>query len=218
MRTQRKDSLLGVLLDVIRYIKTLQQHKLFNNFQCIANAKLPIEARSKILELVKPVVTRWNLFYSTFKRAVKLQPSINAYATYYIRCIRDKDTFAASRRNKLPNAQPQIRSNRLLAANQAVVTKYIKVLRLLKLAIKRLEGRGKGVNSANNNVDSSPKCGRYSAIAKIILVFRYILTYYKQRVKAYKAVNYNAHKEAPKDYLCHEQALRHLTMPTKKVQ
>ena len=106
MRTWRKDGPLGVLLDVIGYIKTPQQHELFNNFQRIANAELPTEACGEILEPVKPVVTRWNSFCSAFERAVKLQPAINAYATHHIRRIRDEDTFAASRRNKLPDAQP----------------------------------------------------------------------------------------------------------------
>jgi hypothetical protein len=201
MRTWREDGPLGVLLNVIGHIKTPQQHELFNNFQRIANAELPTEARSKILEPVKPVVTRWNSFCSAFERAVKLQPAINAYATHHIRRIRDEDTFAASRRNKLPDAQPWMRSDGLSAADWAVVTEYIEVLRPLKLATKRLEGRGKGVKGANDDVNSSPKCGRYGAIAEIIPVFEYILTYYEQRVKAYEAVDYNAHEEAPEDHL-----------------
>jgi hypothetical protein len=82
-----------------------------------------------------------------------------------------------------------------------VVTKYIEVLRPLKLATKRLKGRGKGVKGANNDVDSPHRCGRYGAIAKVIPVFKYILTYYEQRVKAYENVDYNAHEEAPEDYL-----------------
>jgi len=68
-----------------------------------------------------------------------------------------------------------------------VVTKYLDVLKPFKSATKRLEGRGKS--------------GRFSAITKIILVFKYILLYYEQRVKAYEAVDYNAHDEAPEDYL-----------------
>jgi hypothetical protein len=60
------------------------------------------------------------------------------------------------------------------------------VLKLLKLATKRLKGRGKSE--------------RFSAITKIILVFKYILLYYKQRIKAYKLVNYNAYNKAPKNY------------------
>jgi hypothetical protein len=61
------------------------------------------------------------------------------------------------------------------------------MLKLLKATTKHLKGRG---NSR-----------RFSAIAKIILVFKYILNYYKQRIKVYKAVNYNAYNKAPKDYL-----------------
>jgi hypothetical protein len=61
------------------------------------------------------------------------------------------------------------------------------VLKPLKAATKRLKGRG---NS-----------GRFSAITKIILVFKYILNYYEQRIKVYKAVDYNAYDKAPKDYL-----------------
>jgi hypothetical protein len=68
------------------------------------------------------------------------------------------------------------------------------VLKLLKSATKRLKGRSK---DANSRVRGS--C--YGAIVKVILVFKYILTYYKQRVKTYESVNYNAHNEAPKDYL-----------------
>jgi hypothetical protein len=57
MREWRKDGPLGVLLNVINYIKTLQQHELFINFQHCANANLSAKDR-KILKVVKPVVTR----------------------------------------------------------------------------------------------------------------------------------------------------------------
>jgi hypothetical protein len=60
------------------------------------------------------------------------------------------------------------------------------VLKPLKLATERLAGRS---NS-----------GRFGAIAEIISVFEHLLSYYEQRVKAYKAVNYNAHNKAPEDH------------------
>ncbi|KAF1965225.1 hypothetical protein BU23DRAFT_628750, partial [Bimuria novae-zelandiae CBS 107.79] len=60
----------------------------------------------------------------------------------------------------------------------AVVTKYIKVLRPLKLVIKRLKSYSKSVKSAND-VNSPLKSSYYSAIAKIIPIFKYILLYYK---------------------------------------
>lgn len=71
-----------------------------------------------------------------------------------------------------------MRSDRLTAADWAVVTKYLDVLKPLKSATKRLKRRSKS--------------GRFSAIAEIIPVFEYILSYYEQRVKAYEAVDYNA--------------------------
>jgi hypothetical protein len=80
-----------------------------------------------------------------------------------------------------------MRSDGLTAADWAVVTEYLDVLKPLKSATKRLKGRGKS--------------RRFSAIAEIILVFECILLYYEQRVKAYEAVDYNAHNEAPEDYL-----------------
>ena len=80
-----------------------------------------------------------------------------------------------------------MRSDGLTAAKWAVITEYIDVLKPLKLATKRLEGRS----------DS----GSFGAIAEIIPLFEHLLSYYEQRVKAYEAVNYNAHDEAPEDHL-----------------
>jgi hypothetical protein len=62
----RKDGLLGVLINVINYIKTPQQYDLFASFQHMANRDLPTHERSTILEPVKPVVTRWNSFLGAF--------------------------------------------------------------------------------------------------------------------------------------------------------
>ena len=61
------------------------------------------------------------------------------------------------------------------------------MLKLLKTAIERLKERGKSSS--------------FRSIAKVILVFKYLLLYYKQRINLYAAVNYNAHPKAPKDYL-----------------
>jgi hypothetical protein len=39
------------------------------------------------------------------------------------------------------------------------------------------------------------------ALLSVVNTAQLLRLYYKQRVKAYKAVNYNAYKEALKDYL-----------------
>jgi hypothetical protein len=103
LRNWREDGPLGVLLSVINYIKTPQQLELFKKFQRLANAELPPNQR-EVLAPVKPVITRWNSYYSAFERAVKLQPAVNAYAHHHICRVRDEDTYAISRGNKLPEA------------------------------------------------------------------------------------------------------------------
>ncbi|KAI2484851.1 Dimer-Tnp-hAT domain containing protein [Pyrenophora tritici-repentis] len=190
MEEWRRVGPLGVLLSVISYIKTPQQHKLFEDFQRLAHKELPADALAeerKVLEPVKPVVTRWNSYYLCFERAVKLQSAINAYSLHHIRRVRDEDTWAESRGNKQPVAQSWMRSDGLGAADWAVITEYIDVLKPLKTATERLEGRGKS--------------GGFGSIAEVILVFEYLLSYYEQRVNSYAAVDYNAHPEAPEDHL-----------------
>lgn len=101
---------------IVNYIKTPQQYALFANFQRLAYRELPVDApadKRKILKPVKPVVTRWNFYYFCFERAVQLQSAINAYANHYIKRVRDKDTYAETRRNKLPDAPRWIRSSGL---------------------------------------------------------------------------------------------------------
>jgi hypothetical protein len=68
-----------------------------------------------------------------------------------------------------------------------VITEYIDVLQPLKAATELLEGRGKH--------------GRFSAIYKIILVFEHLLKRFKEAVKLYENVNYNAYDKAPEDHL-----------------
>jgi hypothetical protein len=50
----------------------------FVNSQHHANADMSAKDR-KILEVVKPVVTCWNAYFSCFERAVTLQSAVNAY-------------------------------------------------------------------------------------------------------------------------------------------
>ncbi|PZD22888.1 Dimer-Tnp-hAT domain containing protein, partial [Pyrenophora tritici-repentis] len=120
-------------------------------------------------------------------RAVKLQFAVNAYATHHIQRVQREDTFAQSRGNKLSVAQPWMRSDGLTGADWAVITEYMDILKPLKTSTKRLEGRGKS--------------GSFGAIAEIIPIFEYLLTYYEQRVNAYEAVNYNEHDESPEDHI-----------------
>jgi hypothetical protein len=171
MNEWRSDGPLGVLLGVINYIKTPQQYELFTSFQQLAHHDLPPNVTRndrKILEPVKPVVTRWNLFYSCFERAAKLQYAVNAYANYHILDIKQKDRRALRLNNKPPSAPLWMRSDGLTAADWAVITEYINVLAPLKTATKRLEGHSKSSG--------------FGAIAEIILVFEVLLSKFEDQL------------------------------------
>ena len=150
----RKDGPLGTLIAIINYIKTPQQYDLFSNFQKLANAELPTDQR-RILEPVKPVVTRWNSFYCAFERAAHLQAAYNSYANFHIKLISQADAIALGRNNKLPDAPAWMRSTGLTTADWAVITEYIDLLRPLKYASERLKGRGKS--------------GKFGAIYEVIV-------------------------------------------------
>jgi hypothetical protein len=124
MQEWRKQGPLGVLIDVINYIKTPQQYELFRSFQHAANAELPAGQRLKVLEPVKPVVTRWNSYYAAFRRATQLQPAYNAYAEHHINQTTLNDRRAAQQGSRQPDAPSWMRSTGLTAADWAVITEY----------------------------------------------------------------------------------------------
>lgn len=156
----RRQGPLSTLIDVIHYIRTPQQYKIFRNFQCIANRELPSGSK-KLLQLVEPIITRWNSYCSTFERAVKLQSTFNKYINYHVNTQQDADAQAASRNNQTPKAPAWMRSGGLTAHDWAVITEYIEILQPLKAATKRFEGRG--------------KCGRFGAIYEVLPIFEYLL-------------------------------------------
>jgi hypothetical protein len=187
MAEWRKHGPLGVLIDIINYIKTPQQYELFADFQRLANRDLPTHKQLKILEPVKPVVTRWNSFFGVFERATHLHAAYNSYAGYHINATALADAHAIAQDNKLPDAPPWMRSTGLSAADWVVITEYIGALQPLKHATLRLEGRG--------------KAGNFGAIYEIILVFEYLLNELESLILPYTNVDFNAHPEVPEDHL-----------------
>jgi hypothetical protein len=76
-----------------------------------------------------------------------------------------------------------MRSDGLSAADWQVVNEYIDVLRPLKECTKRLEGRGQGSDKDDKKASKASKApGRFGSIAKIILVFDYLLRVLKSRL------------------------------------
>jgi hypothetical protein len=116
-----------------------------------------------------------------------LQLAVNRYANHHIQRIETEDAYARSRNNKLPIAPNWIRSDGINAFDWQVITEYINVLKPLKAATNRLEGRGKS--------------GAFGAVAEIIPVFEYLLGVYEDRLQSYDDVIHDEHDESPEDHL-----------------
>ncbi|KAG9385224.1 Dimer-Tnp-hAT domain containing protein [Pyrenophora tritici-repentis] len=168
-----------VLVDVINYIKTPQQYELFRGYQRLANNNLPAEGRLKVLEPVKPVVTRWNSYYAAFERATKLQAAYNLYAEHHINRVILEDAHAAQRNNKRPDAPNWMRSTGLRAADWAVIAEYQDCLEPLKYATKRLEDALRMANTAQS-----------------MRLYPFL-----SPARPFEHVDFNAHAEAPEDHL-----------------
>jgi hypothetical protein len=111
---------------------------------------------------------------------------MDLYIDHHTRATRADDEVARRRGKAPPTAPDWMRCNGLTAADWQVITEYLAVLQPLKLATKRLEGRGKS--------------GRFGAIYEVIPIFEHLLNEYEQLVTTYEAVDYNAY-DAPEDHL-----------------
>jgi hypothetical protein len=185
MREWRKDGPLGVLIDIVNYIRTPTQHDRFKDAQRASNS-FPHANTDKYLEPVKPVVTRWNSYFNAFERAVTLKDAIDKYAADHIDRQYGDDARARGRNKQLPDAPAWMRSDGLRAADWAVITEYIEALRPLKEATDSLQARG--------------KTGGFGAIYEVVPQFEAILKLYETVIEQYEDVDFS-HNGAPEDHL-----------------
>jgi hypothetical protein len=182
MRDWRKNGPLGVLIDIVHYIRTPTQSDLFREAQRAVNA-LPHADACKFLEPVKPVVTRWGSYFNAFERAVTLKDAIDRYAGDHIYNQKRDNVYAQSKGNLLPDAPNWMRSDGLRAADWAVITDYMNVLRPLE-ATDSLQARG--------------KTGGFGAVYEILPQFEAILKLYEAVLQQFESVDFNENG-APED-------------------
>jgi hypothetical protein len=131
MRGRRKHGPIGVLFDVIASICTPQTRKLLDPLQREEAESLGVTPY--IQQLVRPVKTRWNSYFSTFVRATELHSPIDSYIESKLE--EHSAATAPSRRRKnreqLPAVQPRpyIREGGLSGKDWATITEYIRLLK-----------------------------------------------------------------------------------------
>jgi hypothetical protein len=131
VRGRRKHGPIGVLFDVIASTCTPQTRQLLDRLQREEAESLGVTPY--IRQLVKPLQTRWNSYFSTFVRATELHGPIDSYIESKLE--EHSAATAPSRRRKnreqLPSAQPRsyIREGGLSGKDWATITEYIRLLK-----------------------------------------------------------------------------------------
>ena len=97
----------------------------------------------KILEVVKPVKTRWNSYYDAFLRAVVLRGPIDSIAQYMIDKYEKEAAPLRARRKKVPPPPPVVAAGALNDYDWGVINNYIEILSPIRDATKMLEARGR---------------------------------------------------------------------------
>lgn len=181
---------LGVFLDITNYISTPKQYHSFSTFQHLALAEDPTN-KALLLAVVKAVVTRWNSYCAAFERGLILQRPITDYAKHHISRIKELNRTA----NKPAAAPAWMRSTGLTAADWAVITEYVDILKPLKVATERLEGRGKSRLSGDRKLN-----GRFGALYEVIPTLEQLISTYEERLVTYRDVDFEQ-EDAPEDHL-----------------
>src|SRR5436305_10140182 len=155
MAEWRNGGPIGTLIDIIHAIDSPYEHQLFYSFRDEENKQLP-KPDFLVLDVIKPVKTRWNSHLAAFERAVDLQGPINTWVEYHIdKWDKEQAAKAAKRRTsakkpKQPEQPPlYIQNGGLTPYDWDVINNYIRILTPLREATLKLEARGKaGRNGA----------------------------------------------------------------------
>ena len=97
----------------------------------------------KILEVVKPVKTRWNSYYNAFLRAVALCSPIDLIIQYIINKYEKEAAPLYTRQKKVPLLPPVVAAGALNDYNWGVINNYIKILLPIWDVIKILKAKGR---------------------------------------------------------------------------
>ena len=199
MADWRKAGPIGVLLDVLASICTPQARQLLDNAQRndyneefrrwenkAPGERGPRPAVFKALQVVKPVKTRWNSYYSAFERATQLRNPIDEYIAQ-----KSGDYYRDSARRREPANDANkprlfIAEKGLAAADWSTISEYLQVLAPFKEATRLLEGRG--------------KAGSAGAIWEVLPTLSWLIDELSSHVKRYAEAKYDD-SDAPEDHV-----------------
>lgn len=160
LKEWQQEGPIGTLLDLLLWINTTQRIQQFEQYQIEENNMLS-DPDFKVLQVIKPIKTRWNSYQDAFERAIQLKGPLDAFAQYHIDQHNHEAARCKARGRKPPEPPLFIRTGGMTSYDWDVIRNYVQMLRPFKEATKRLEGRGVS--------------GRHGAIWEVIPVMDVLL-------------------------------------------
>ena len=138
---------IGKIHNIVTYIEWNDQRG--SQFRKFQEMEVPtIDGKKRILHLIKDNDTRWNSTFLMIHRAVELHVSIDAMAQHekmkydkYLQRLQKLNARRPENKKTKPKPPPAIVDNMLTADDWDILTQYLEILKPLKQATERLEGR-----------------------------------------------------------------------------
>lgn len=182
----RKYGAIAVLIDLINSINTPQSNQLLAKLHREALLRMRKDYTPK--DLIRPVKTRWNSYFSTFARAIEMKEGLDEYASakleeHAITTARAEAAKGRKKRKKdaerKKDEQPRlfIREGGLNSGDWQTIIEYSQLLSPFNEATKLLEGRGKQ--------------GRHGAIWEVLPTFEWILNELEKKKEQYEDIDFS---------------------------
>ncbi|KAK2675228.1 hypothetical protein RAB80_010212 [Fusarium oxysporum f. sp. vasinfectum] len=165
MRLWRAKGPIGKLHNIVHWVqRSGQRIDKLHKLQSIENTALGLEDRSTY-DVITDNATRWNSSEAMMERGYQLRNPLDSLVQAE---VTEWDQYVAMRTGggtrpmpKRSRKKPAIVDDKMSSEDWAVIAEYLAILKPLKIATKRLEGR--------------PEEGKYGAIWEVLLTMEWLL-------------------------------------------
>ncbi|KAJ6436796.1 putative 115 kDa protein in type-1 retrotransposable element R1DM [Purpureocillium lavendulum] len=161
---------IGKLHNTVHWVeRSGQRIERLHKLQSIENTALGLEDKTTY-DVVMDNATRWNSSEAMMERAYTLRNALDslvqAEVTEWSQYVARRTQNGAKPMPKKCRKKPTIVDDRMAAEDWSVIAEYLAILKPLKIATKRLEGR--------------PREGRFGAIWEVLLTMEWLLKHLEE--------------------------------------
>lgn len=170
VRLWRSKGPIGKLHNIVHWVqRSGQRIEKLHKLQSIENTALSLEDQTTY-DVITDNATRWNSSEAMMERGYQLQNALDslvqAEVTEWSQYLSRRTQNGAKPLPKKSRKKPTIVDDKMSAEDWSVIAEYLAILKPLKVATKRLEGR--------------PKDGKFGAIWEVLLTMEWLLKHLEE--------------------------------------